>query len=510
MRSGSTTSAWIAACAAVVAFAPAPVRAGDADRLDAALAAWDLHAARTLLDQGVEGLSRERTLQAWGLVHLLEGDYKKTEDTLARASSGEAQHLATIARASRILVSDLTRTLTPSGRFAIWHATGSDELAVPYIIEAAEGAFDALPQRLGVVPSTPIRIEVLPSVDALAAASGVPEADLRSSGAVAMCRYNKLMLVSPSQFPWGYPYADTVAHELAHYLLTLAAGDRVPVWMQEAVAKYLEPVWRGAEPGALTRGMRDLLSNAIAQGRLIPPATLRQGLTRLGGMEDTALAFAELSSLAGFLERNWGPTVFARLAAELARTDADRAVQRVTGRSFAAVADTWSRELAQGGATPTARPIAGVFVREVEEDLASRLAPEAASRVRLGDLLRADGRFRAAATEYRKVLAAGGAPHPAVVARLAGSLLEAGLPDDTLAALDSAALDEDELPALAAARGRALAALGRPKDALAPLLSAVRSDPYEPAVHAALEQVFAATGDPGRAERERRLAAIGR
>ncbi len=60
---------------------------------------------------------------------------------------------------------------------------------------------------------------------------------------MAVCRHRKVMIVSPAEFPNGYPYADAVAHEMVHFFLVARAGEDLPVWFQEATAKYLETAW---------------------------------------------------------------------------------------------------------------------------------------------------------------------------------------------------------------------------------------------------------------------------
>jgi tetratricopeptide (TPR) repeat protein len=384
-----------------------------------------------------------------------------------------------------------------------------DEAMLPYLVEALEAQFDALTARLAMVVPVPVRVEVVGTLRGLAADAGIPEEDVRGSGVVAAARFNKLVIVTPSQVRWGYPYADTAAHELVHHFLTIRGGDRIPVWFQEAAARYLESLWRGGEAGVLHRGMRDLLASAAAQGRLIPLTTLRRSLARIGGMGETALAFAELSSFAAWLEREHGPTVLARLVDALASGDEDKAMARVTGATLAAASQAWSRELFQAGA-PAGRSATPVRAVEQDREAASAIPPEVADDVRLGDLLAAEGRHLAAAVRYRKALAALPEPRPAVVARLATALVDGGENAAAVAALDEARLDEAEYPVLAGARGRALVALGRAREALSPLLDAARSDPYDPAVHAAMEAAFRAAGDLEAAERERRLAALWR
>jgi len=482
-----------------------PLRAGalPSDRVASAIASWDARGLRAALE-AAEPSGRGRALYAWGWLHLLEGDYARAEDAFARSPEHNAPALAAVARGSRDAVRDAARAVSASGRFVAWYRPGPDEAMLPYVFEAADAQWDVLATRFAMTVPAPVRIEIVPDFETLSAATGLPLADVRASGAVAVCRHGRMVVVSPAALPYGYPYADTVAHELVHFFLTVRSGDTLPVWFQEASAKYLEAAWRG-DPGLLSRSVRNLLAEAAATGRLIPFDSMRGSLARLTRVEDTALAFAELSMFAGYLERVAGTGVLVRLADELRSGDDAMALLRVTGRSLADLEAEWARTLPRE--TDPARPGRVVLLREAPPP--EELPPEARAAVRLGDELRAQGRPRAAAIQYRKAVT-GPDANPAVIARLAAALNEAGQPLEALTDLSEAGLDEAEFPPLARERGRALAALGRFEEAEGPLLASVRADPYDPEAHRALEKTAAALGRTAIAEREHRLESMWR
>lgn len=476
------------------------------DPAEDALARWDTVAARKSLPPietaGAAALSR------WGLLLFLDGDYGKAEEALARIPSprGEAASLLRLVRETRTQVRGFVQTSSPDGRFLVSVAPGPDEMAVPYILEAAQAAYDTLTERLGSPPAPPIRIEVAPTLGALAALAGLGEAALRASGTVAVCRHRKVMIVSPAEYPNGYPYADAVAHEMVHFFLVARAGEDLPVWFQEGVAKYLETTWRGEPPGTLPSALRTLLTQAAVEGRLLPIHTLTAPLTSLGRPEDVALAYAELSSFLGFLVRHHGPEVPTRLADRLSRPGSGDPAMEVTGRSLKTLADAWARDLTTSGvlAAPSVAPL--VLLREPDDAIRAALPAVVADQVRLGDLLRSEGRVEAAVVRYRQAWQALSTPHPLLVARLAAALVDAGRPAEALAELDRSGLADDGYPPLARERGRALVLLDRRQEALAPLLFFARTNPYDPAVHEGLARTWEALGQPALAERERRLA----
>ncbi len=487
----------------VVAALCSPVRA---DAVDEALARWDTVLARTLLPP-LETADPE-DLTRWGQILFLEGDYAGAEEVLSRLSGRrQATTLLRLVRETRARVRGFVQTSSPEGRFVVSFAPGPDEMAVPYLLEAAEAAWKDLSRRFEVTLAPPVRIEIAPTFEVLASLGGLLEEAVRPTGIVALCRYRKVVLVSPAEFPYGYPFADALAHEMVHFFLVARWGEDLPVWFQEGTAKYLETTWRGEPPGTLPSVLRDILWRAIAQGRLIPIHTLTAPLTTMGRAEDVALAYAELSSFVGFLVRTYGPAVLPRLADRLARPGRGDPVVEVTGRSLEALSEAWAREVsaarpseAQSG---TADPL--VYLREPDETVEQSLPPAVQAFVRLGDLLRAEGRVEAAAARYRQAHDALHPAHPLVLARLVAALVDAGRPQEALSELERSGLFDDVYPLLARERGRALVLLGRPREALPALLFFARTNPYDPAVHEGLARVWEALGQPTLAERERRL-----
>lgn len=495
--------------AVVGVFLPgAQVRASDASRLVAALSAWDVDTARSLLAKGVDASLRKDLPLLLGTLHLLEGDSVKAEEVLAHATGPDVSRLRMIARGTRKVTKNLAIATSPSGRFQFLYRPGADEALLPYLIEAGDIAFGELERRLDMTVPTPVRVFVAPSFEDLASVTGLARADLDSSGAVAACSLNRIVMVSPARLPRGYPYADTLAHELVHYFLRLRAGDNVPMWLQEGMAKALESTWRGAPEGYLNKTLRQQLADAVVKGRLLPLASMGTSLSGMSRPEDTALAFAELASFAGWLMKTRGSQILPRLLDELTLADESVAVLRVTGRSIEALRSDWIASLAGNGAQvgPVAAGTGGVLLRETAGDPVPSLGPDAVAQYRLGNLLQVSGRPGAAAGKYRSVLETLSRPHPEVVARLAGALVDAGNPDAALAFLDESDVDEDEFSWVARERGRALVRVGRFAEAEASLETAIRSDPWDPEAHEALARVFGATGRADLAEREQRLA----
>ena len=55
------------------------------------------------------------------------------------------------------------------------------------------------------------------------------EEEIKTSGTIALCKYNRLMITSPRDLVYGYGWADTVAHELIHLLINRRSRNTVPI-----------------------------------------------------------------------------------------------------------------------------------------------------------------------------------------------------------------------------------------------------------------------------------------
>ncbi len=112
-----------------------------ADPVDDALARWDTTAARRALP--LVETADTAALYRWGLLFFLDGDYAKAEEVMVRIPSprGKAAALVRLVRETRRRVRGFVQVSSAGGRFLVLFAPGPDEMAVPYLLEAAEAAY---------------------------------------------------------------------------------------------------------------------------------------------------------------------------------------------------------------------------------------------------------------------------------------------------------------------------------------------------------------------------------
>ncbi len=445
---------------------------------------------------------------------LHRGEYARAADRFGEAAGKlrgrvgeEAKQLRDLAQATDETTADYVALR--GKHFVVWHKPGRDDLLAPYALETLEKAMAALGDDLGWRPSEPVRVEIYPEVADLARVSTLTLKEIETSGTIALCKYNRLMIVSPRALMAGYPWRDTLNHELTHYVVTRISHNTVPIWLHEGIAKYEERRWRGPSGGALTPVMEHLLATGLAHKHLITFAEMHPSMAKLPSQEDTALAFAEVYTVVDFLHERDG---WAGVRALIKRfTDAERGGKASAPDpvEFESAWRSWLRgrklrlhpgllpaetelRFKKGAGKPT----------EASEDDSARIGEERARKLaRLGGMLRTRHRLVAAANEYEKAQAIVGAGHPSVANKLARTYLELGDPRRAIAAAEPALELYPDQAAANATLGEAWLRLSDNKKAVQYLEAALAVNPFDPSVHCGLATAYRALAD-GRADAE--------
>jgi tetratricopeptide (TPR) repeat protein len=446
-----------------------------------------------------------------GDLALHRGDYARAAERYQDAMKlrGRVGDEAKRMRELALATSEATRAMVAARgkHFVVWHAPGKDELLASYAIAALDKAWGALGDDFGWRPSEPVRVEIYPEVADLAKVSTLTEKEIETSGTIALCKYNRLMIVSPRALIAGYPWLDTLTHEYTHYVVTRISHNAVPIWLHEGLAKFEERRWRAASGGGLTPVMEHLLATGLHHDRLISFAQMHPSMAKLPSQEDTALAFAEVYTVVEYLHDRDGwaglRAVVARLRDGKPLEDFERDWKMwLKGRKLKThpgllPAETELR-FKKGAGKPT----------EASEDDSSRIPEERARKLaRLGGMLRARHRLVAAAAEYEKAQVIVGPGHPSVANKLARTYLELGDPGRAIATAEPALELYPDQAAPNATLGDAWLGRGDMKKAAQFLEAALAINPFDPSVHCGLERAYRQLGDH-RADDEQRVCQV--
>jgi tetratricopeptide (TPR) repeat protein len=514
-------------CAAPVALltlllfvAPAPARAEDpiADELKDAFAAidsWRIDEAREIAERWyARDPENPLVLALLGEVKLHMSDYAGAEAFYARAErAGAPEPLlrsAPLATAAHKATKSYVEVV--GDNFIIRHSGGKDAILVPYALETLESAKKRIGDLLGWRPASRVVIELYPSAGTLADVSTLTRDEIKASGTIALCKWNRLMVTTPRAIVFGYSWRDTIAHELAHLIIGGASRNTVPIWLHEGIAKFVETAWR-AQPGlGLSVAQQKQLRDSAKKGKLIPFSKMHPSMAKLKNQDETSLAFAEVFTFVEYMVELKGWEGMRKVLARMAdgETDAE-AIEAVFGVPLTTLSDRWmaslkNRPLKLEGTEMTAEREVVVKERpDAPDDQLHGVSKEGRRFARAADLLYGRGRVRAAQKELEKAIAQ--SPAPMLRAKLAVVALHAGDLEAAETAARGALEGSTDLAGPNVTLAEILVRRAKLVEAKLPLERALSINPFDPRIHELLLMVARGKGaEDGKLAKQAALA----
>ena len=500
-----------------------------ADRLaqgNNALLDWQLDEAAVValaLDRELPDVPPVQALL--GAVKFHQGDYDGAVALLRRAAEADGSAgggPGLLALAESTLAETKGFVSAESEHFIVRVPPGKDELLLPIATWALEDAFDRITAAFDYVPRHKIAVDVLHDARGLASVSTLTKKEIETSGTIALCKFNRLMITSPKALARGYSWLDTLSHELLHLIISEKSKNTVPVWLHEGLAKYNETRWRGPPGLALDPASENLLARGVKNNKLITFEQMHPSMAKLPSQEDTALAFAEVFSVIEYIEKTVPDKNGKRatnILLEALRDDQsmDAALRTATGRDLSGLQRDWRAYLKKRPfkLVPGAEPQTLTFVKNArgatasvddEEDEAAlregaTKGAEGRRFVRLGNLLRERRRLKAAAVEYERATVITGVTSPALHNRLAGVWLETGELQKAKDVLQKTVAVFPDDPQTRVLLGRIALRAEQWSEARGHYERATWENPFIPEVHVALLTVADKTADKALAER---------
>lgn len=248
----------------------------------------------------------------------------------------------------------------------------------------ADRAFDELAIVFGLVPPSKTTLLVHADDQAFVAATSVlptPETTIAGAFAVADRAANRIHLALPRLLT-GSPLEaeNALRHALAHVMVTLTAGDRVPRGFDEGIAQYVE---RPVNP-KLAR-IAAHLQNANQSGDLPSWSDLNRPQPRV---QDADLLNAEAYAVVAFLVDRFGLRTFGQFLATM-RTEPDwrAAMRAVYDRPPDEIEQQWRDYLPRWVAGGWRLNLVAAFDLQPARDLLAK-AHYAAAKAKLEESLR--------------------------------------------------------------------------------------------------------------------------
>ena len=205
----------------------------------------DLDLAKKELQQGDANdpvIQRER-----GRLQLYEADCDGAVLSLASALAAgpdeDTEGMLDIARGcSRVTAAIIGDDVTTSD-LVVRYQDEADRALTPLITESVENARKTLTRDLGVTWPKPTRVIVVRDLLSLAAMTGLPYESAQTTGTVAIAKWGRVTLLSPRASHHGYPWRDTLTHELR------ASGGKTSLERRRALEPLLAQLLRRASEG---------------------------------------------------------------------------------------------------------------------------------------------------------------------------------------------------------------------------------------------------------------------
>lgn len=496
-----------------LAWMPLPASAGSLQQAKECLEQIDLDCARQQSQGEPEGDPQWLAIDAQ--IAFFDGNYPTAYDAMKSAvEKGYEDRYKELPLFERTLYATSGWVEERKDRFAIRFRPGVDAMLVDDAFGAIMGSDKHIAPLLGGSPPGISRVELFPDSRSFIAASSLTVEDVDTTGVVGLAKWSRLLVLSPRALPRGYSWQDTIAHEYIHLIVTHHTADKAPVWLQEAIAKYLDARWRdGSDRFRLSARQQGLLADALRKDDLVSFEEMHPSLAKLPTAERASLAYAQLATLMQFCFQRGGQDVLKRvLPAIAAGEDPREALARGVGEgSFADLEASWRKWIAS-------QPLAGKVLDELPtvlnggDDL--ELDPVLAERedlarwVTLGDILRKAGETAASLVEYEKAIPEDEPPSPVLSNRIAQAQIELGELSKAADTLRKSLSDYPEFSMTHKTYGELLVKQGQHDLAREQLVDAVAIHPFDPEIHELLIEVYSKLGESASADRHARYLKI--
>jgi tetratricopeptide (TPR) repeat protein len=346
----------------------------------------------------------------YGRTEFFRGNYDFASNILKRVSDKrqEVEEFKILVKNTREAAAKFISKETE--HFIIRYQEGHDEVLLSFAEQVLESSYQTLGNLFDFRPQEKVIVEFYPDRRSLAQVSPLTIKDIMTSGTVALCKYNRLMMISPASLVRGYNWMDTLSHEYIHYLLTRKSQNRFPLWLHEGVAKHFENHWRQAD-GRLAPMLETVLASGLANDYTISLDAMMPSFAKLKTAEDVQLAYAQVSTMVEYMTYLQGDKIISHLLSDLAKNiPFDEALEKRLKTDIETFQHDWKKHLKTQGLKiiPGLKPLKTRF-KEKNEDGEKEEYKELESRSArdltfIGDILKSRNMLKAAILEYEKAI----------------------------------------------------------------------------------------------------------
>ena len=441
------------------------------------------------------------------------GDLSGAESLLATVSTETVPSAAWLKNYLKEVRPVVDRLQPHESEHFVLRTDPDDGFLADYALKTLEKAYRTNGAELDEFPQGKVPVEIYRRREDFIAASTLSDETLERSGAIGICKFRRLMILSPENLAFGYRWLDTLAHEYTHFLINAASGGRCPLWLHEGTAKHLETLWRMKVPETLTPGNRTELARALKDDKLVPFSRMEPSMVYLDNQEQVRLAFSEVADAARTIQalKPHGLRLILReLAAGHSRAEA---FQTVLGLTMDGFESRWKENLRKEDLQESPGSAPDVLELGKGDEIEAFAGPGIRAHIRLGDRMRLAGENEAALIQYRRALDQE-PDNPVALVKAARTLVALGRGKEAVGALETSVRENPNYEPAFLLLGERKLSQGDAAGAQSCFSEANALNPFNPQVHLGLAQSLQALGKNAEAQREigiaRDLASQGR
>ena len=363
-------------------------------------------------------------------IEFLKGNYEHSWEILKKVGNNFKEVADFKKRVNVTRIASKNFVSLETEHFRLRYEEGPDEVLIHYAEEVLEKSYHALGKILEYYPKEKVLIEIYPDREPFSKISPLTIKDILTSGTVALCKYNRIMMISPGSLVRGYNWMDTLSHEYVHYILTKKSRNRLPLWMHEGIAKLLETRWRD-DPIYMSPVMETILSGALKNDYRVPLKDMMPSLAKLKTAKDVQLAYAEVATMMEYLLEKKGAETFPLLLEDLAKGKKfEESFNEIAGSDISTFQNNWevwvkNKDLKYiPGITPLTKEFKNNNALEPEKDFKGMSTKRTQDLTFLGDILKSRDYYAAAILEYQKAKEKSTAHSPILFNKLAGTYIQ--------------------------------------------------------------------------------------
>ena len=369
---------------------------------------WEAH---KLLEDAKLPSGLKYLLEGWA--YHQEGDYKKASRAFEKVDkdqlSGDPYFSNRFEELSKTAAELADFTVLETENFSFRYQEGPDQAMIYYLQDIMEEVYARYAKLFKYVRDEKIIVELMPDHRLFSYASALTREQIETTGTIALCVENRLVVLTPRRVLQGYYWPDVIAHEFVHYILTKQSADNVPLWMQEGVAKYFEARWEREDINPLEPSLETSLALAIKDDSLLTVDQMMPSFAALPTAQLARQAYAQTAAMIDYLCKTKTEDIVHRIVVSLREEpDMDKVMQTHLGQNFDGFESSWRAWL------KTQNYQEFDHIKEMGVSLLDEDAPvekiedlEKADQkhkkhLRLGDLLLERNRYGAALRQYEK------------------------------------------------------------------------------------------------------------